>query len=550
MTLQAHAEAGTILCSEVTAQLLQAVAEVEPHAPILLPEQSEPAMAYTLLATRSASPLRHWARPLSPFVGRERELATLDGLLARVQSGQGQAVVIQGEPGIGKSRLLYEFYRCQADLPLLYVAGACLSYGMNSPYLPVLQLLRQLCAIAEADSPETIACKVSECLHKAQMPLDPWAPPLLDLLGGPMPTTDLSALSPQARKARIFSALLELCVHLSQQRPLVLEMENVHWIDATSAEWLKMLIGRLARHSVLLLMSCRPESRPEWLDTAYITALPLSGLSLEQSRQVLQAVAPVAEPLTRELLAKAEGNPFFLEELTRAVVEHHSDHMAVIPDTVQAMLAARMDRLPASAKHLLQVAAIIGQNVPPQLLESLVTLPSPVLRQSLQHLQMAGFLYETRFSPDRVYTFQHALTQDVAYQSLLLSTRQPYHYQIAQLLSERFPGMAVSQPERVAHHYTEAGHFEEALPYWQRAGEQAVARSANPEAIRHFTKGLEVLRHLPVTAERHQHEVRLQLALSAPLLMTQGASVLSPVSQRILELCQELVAVRKTIAEK
>jgi predicted ATPase len=350
-------------------------------------------------------------------------------------------------------------------------------------------------------------------------------------------------LSPQARKARVFSALLQLCVRLSQQRPLVLEVENLHWIDATSEDWLKVLVDSLSSHSMLLLMTCRPEYRPDWLDAACVTALSLSGLNPQQSRQLLQAVplaSQVPEPLARQLLAKADGNPLFLEELTRAMGEHPSDSMPLIPDHVQAVLAARMDRLPTSEKHLLQVAAIIGKDVPLPLLEGAVALPGPVLQQSLQHLRTVGFLYETLFSPDLVYTFKHALTQDVAYQSLLLSTRQLYHYQIAQLLLERFPSMASRQPELVAHHYTEAGHFDESLPYWQRAGEQAVARSANLEAIHHLTKGLEVLTHLPVTTQRNQHELRLQLALSAPLLMTRGASVLGPVSQRILALCHEL----------
>ena len=540
--LQEHAAPDTILCSETTMRLVGELVDLEPRAPILLHDLSHPVMAYTLLAPRVLSPSRHWLHPLSPFVGRERELATLEGLVARAQSGQGHVVVIVGEPGIGKSRLLYEFRR-QVDMSVTYVASECLSYGAASPYLPVLQLLRQMCAITEADSPKTIALKVSERLQQAQMPLDPWAPPLLDLLGGSAQPSDLSTLSPQAQKGRLFSALLEFCIHLSQQRPLVLEVENAHWIDATSEEWLRALKAHLTGYPLLLLMSCRPEYQPDWIDDLDITILPLSGLSLEQSRQVLQAVplaGQIPEPLTRELLAKADGNPFFLEELTRAMVEHPSDAMPVIPDHLQAVLAARIDRLPASAKHLLQVAAIIGKNVPLPLLEGVVAQQSPVLQQSLQHLRTAGFLYEALLSPVLVYTFKHALIQDVAYQSLLLSGRQSYHYQIARLISERFPGMVSSQPEQVAHHYTESGHFEEALPYWQSAGDQAVARSANLEAIRHFTKGLEVLTHLPVTTERNQYELRLQLALSAPLLMTRGASAVGQVSQRILELCQGL----------
>ena len=542
MALQEHAAPGTVLCSDATARLLQDIADLEPSTPISLPERSEPVMVYTLRAARDDLPSRHWSRPLSPFVGRQRELTTLEMLLARAQSGQGHAVVISGEPGIGKSRLLHEFH-ARLTPSWFYVSGECQSYGAASPYLPLLQMLRRMCAIAEADDAETIARKVSERLQQAEATPDLWSPPLLDLLAVSSHIADEATLSPQARKERIFAALLELCVRSSRQGPLLIEIENLHWIDATSEEWLTAFAERLAGHPILLLMTRRPERQADWLDAAHVTHLPLSGLSPEQSRQLLQAApqaAQIAEPLARELLAKAEGNPFFLEELTRAVADHHSDHMPVIPDHVQAVLAARIDRLPTSEKHLLQMASVIGQDIPLPLLEGIATLPEAVLQQRLQHLRASGFLYEARFSPHLVYTFKHALTQEAAYQSLLASSRQPYHDQIAQLLLERFPDMAASQPERVAHHYTEAGRVEEALPFWQRAGEQAVARSADVEAIRHFTRGLSLLTHLPETTERKQLELGLQLALSGPLLITQGSRALGPIAQRVLELCQVL----------
>lgn len=543
MLLQEHAELGMILCSAATTQLLQDVAHLKAHRPCSLPGQSAAEMTYTLLAQRPVSRPRQQTRSLSPLMGRARDLATLQALLAQACAGQGHVVGIIGEPGIGKSRLLAEFRRRQRRLPLAYFESQCLSYGTTSPYLSVRHLLRHMCAITEVDQPETVATKVHQCLQEVHMPPDVWAPPLLDLLGDSASTMSLATLSPRERKERTFTALLQLCVQSSQQHPLVLAVENLHWMDATSEEWFAALVEHIAGRPILLLGTFRPGYCPAWLGASYVTQLSLARLTPRESLRVLQAVpqaAQLSESLTQELLTKAAGNPFFLEELTRAVVEDGTDHLPTIPDTIQAVLAARIDRLTPVAKHLLRVAAVIGRDVPLPLLESVAALPSLVLHQGLQHLQHAELLYETRLFPTPVYTFKHVLTQEVAYQSLLVSTRQPYHQQIVQFLSERFPETAAMHPERLAHHYTEAGLLEQALPYWQRAGEDAVARAANVEAISHFTKGLEVLQGLPVTTQRHQHELRLQLALSAPLLLRGQVQVVGDVSRRVLELSQEL----------
>jgi class 3 adenylate cyclase/tetratricopeptide (TPR) repeat protein len=544
ITLQEHAEPGTILCSEATAQRLQEVALVEKPLPLSLPDHPDPVVASTLVSARHQSSPHDRQRLLSPFVGRAQELATLQALLAQAQEGQGHVVGIVGEPGIGKSRLLAEFRRSVRSSPLTYLESQCWSYGTASPYLPVRQLLQQMCAIAEADPPEAVATKVCQRFQEVQLPAETWAPLVLHLLGRPSPTFPMPALDPQAYKERTFTALLQLCMSLSQQRPLVLEIENLHWIDATSEEWLAALVEHVPGRPMLVLGSFRPGYRPAWLGASSVTQISLTPLGARESLQVLRAVpqgAQLPEPLVQELLTTADGNPFFVEELTRAVVEHDPDQMPDIPDTVQAVLAARIDRLPPAEKRLLQMAAVIGKEVSLPLLEGVADLPATVLHQGLHHLQTAGFLSETHLLPPRTYTFKHALTREVAYQSLLENTRQPYHYQIAQLLSKCFSGIVAGQPELVAHHYTEAGHFEEALPYWQRAGEQAAARSANIEAICHCTKGLELLKHLPVTTEHKQHELRLQLTLSAPLYMVKGlAPEVEQTYQRVLELCREL----------
>jgi predicted ATPase len=282
----------------------------------------------------------------------------------------------------------------------------------------------------------------------------------------------------------------------------------------------------MAGASLLLLVTSRPGYRPAWIDKSYVTQAALQPLSAEESLRVVQAVLPTEGLSTlavSRLLAKAEGNPFFLEELARMMVEQGSDAPStIVPDTVQAVLLARIDRLPASAKRLLQAAAVIGKDVALPLLQALTAVPEEAMHRDLLRLQAAEFLYETHVHAAPVYTFKHVLTQEVASQSLVRRARQQYHERIAQVLEEQFPEVAETQPELLAQHYTEAGRGAQAIPYWQRAGQRAVERSANVEAISHFTKGLEVLQSLPATSERTRQELALQLALGPPLRMIKG----------------------------
>jgi predicted ATPase len=332
--------------------------------------------------------------------------------------------------------------------------------------------------MTDADSPEAITAKVQRALQEAGMAPHEWAPYLIRLLGLEAGTDQLARLSPQAIKARTFETLVQMSVNGSRQRPLVLEVEDLHWIDATSEEWLAALVERLAGVPILVLVSYRPGYRPRWVDKSYATQLTLQRLTPSESRQVLWAVLPpeqVPEVLTQAILAKADGNPFFLEELARTVVEQGDRRLPLaVPDTIHAVLAARIDRLPPVEKRLLQAAAVIGKDIALPLLQALAGRPEEELHQGLRYLQAAEFFYETRLVPELTYTFKHVLTQEVAYQSLLHSTRQAYHYQIAQLVEERFPEIAATQPEWLAHHYTAAGLMAQAIPYWLRAGQRTL----------------------------------------------------------------------------
>jgi predicted ATPase len=437
-------------------------------------------------------------------------METLLALLAQTEAGRGQVVGIVGEAGMGKSRLVTEFCHSLEVRRLAVLLGRCRSYGGTTPYLPVLELLRHFCGLTETDSPEVSIAKVHHQLQAVGLAPEGWAPVLFHFLGLQEEATPLTALSPEARKARIVTLLTQLWLQASRQQPLLLVLEDLHWSDPSSEEWLSALVERMVGAPLLVLGTYRPGYRPGWLDKSYVTQVTLAPLPDAASRRiVLEVLPPAAQmaPLVLRLLATAEGNPFFLEELARTVVEQGAEAaVSSVPETIQAVLLARLDRLPATAKSLLQAAAVIGKDVAVPLLQSITERPEESLQQDLAHLQAAEFLYETSLVPEPRYTFKHVLTQEVTYQSLLRRTCQQYHARIAQVLETQFPTVALAQPELLAQHYTKAGLSEKAIPYWQRAGQQASNRSAHLEAISHFTTGIELLKTLPETPE-HTHKL-------------------------------------------
>jgi predicted ATPase len=472
-------------------------------------------------------------------------MATLQALLEQILEGRGQVVGIAGEPGIGKSRLLYEFRQHVLEQPFAYLAARCVSYGAATPYLPLLDLVRYACGLTELDTPDTITVKVHEHLQKLGMALEAWAPDVLALLGMQEGTESLAAFSPAVLRSRSFEGLLQMLQHQSQQCPLVLEVEDLHWIDPTSEAWLLALVERLAGMPIMLLVSYRPGYQPPWMDKAYATQLALQRLTPHESWRVLQDIlAPAQTPsdLVREVMSKADGNPFFLEELAQSVIERGASQQSPeMPETIEAVLVARMDRLPSEAKRVLQLAAVVGRELPVALLQRLTALPEATLSLTLAQLRMADLLYETRPYPEQTYSFKHALIQEAAYRTMLQSTRRQVHENMAHILADEFPQIALTQPERLAHHFTEAVLPTQALPYWQQAGEHAFARAAHMEAIAHLTKGLALLSTLPETPERRQDELDLQLAFGRALIHAKGHA--SPeVKQafiRARELCQQ-----------
>src|SRR5262249_48504160 len=279
---------------------------------------------------------------------------------------------------------------------LLYLAGRCLSYASTTPYLPVLDILRHHCGLTESDRPEAITAKVHHALQDVEMAPDAWAPVLLHLLGVPAETDTVTALSPEARKARTLMAVTQMCLNGSRPQPLILEIEDLHWIDASSEECLTALVERIAGAALLVLVTYRPGYRPPWVDKSYATQMALPPLTPPDSLRVVQAVLPAAAqtvPLVPQGLAPAEGEPVFLEEAAGTVAEQGADTASLtVPNTVQAVLTARMDRLPATAKRLLQVAAVMGKDVALPLLQAVTAVPAESMHDDLRSLQTAEFL--------------------------------------------------------------------------------------------------------------------------------------------------------------
>ena len=494
--LQHQAAPDTILVSAATYGLVQDEVQGEAWEALTFDASATlvPAYAISGLLRRRAGVPRRDARSLSRFVGRMQELVLLHARLEQAIGGQGQVIGIAGEPGMGKSRLLAEF-ACGLDgQPVTYCEGHCLAYGSATPYLPVRDLLRQLWPLPDAALAPAVMATVHQRLREAGIASEAEALLLLQLLDVPMDLAPLAALSPEMRKARTFALLRHLLRYASQQQPLLLAVENLHWSDPTSEEWLASLVEQLGDMPVLLLVTYRPGYQPPWLRHSAATQMALPRLSPHDSLVVLQSVPQAVQlpaSLQQAIVAKAAGNPFFVEELTWAAVAH-SNHAGPLPlpDTIEAVLAARLDSLPPEAKRLVQIAAVIGPEVPVPLLQTIAELSEEALQRGLAHLQATEFLYETRLFPDPVYTFKHALTHEVAYGSLLQERRRVLHACIVETLEALAGDQVAEQVERLAHHALRGEVWDKALTYCQQAGEKAMARAAHREAVGYLEQAL------------------------------------------------------------
>jgi class 3 adenylate cyclase/tetratricopeptide (TPR) repeat protein/DNA-binding XRE family transcriptional regulator len=471
---------------------------------------------HDVLDQAAVSPELSARRVLSEFIGRDDELAGLRGPLAKMEAGHGQVVGVIGEPGIGKSRLVYEFRRSLGERRVSYLEGRCLSYGGGVPYLPIVDVVRANCGIVEGDAPGVVAEKVRFGLQEVGLDADRHAPYVLHLLGLGEGAAALGQLSAEAIKARMFETLRSWSLHGSRRRPLIIAIEDLHWVDRSSEEYLASLAESLAGVPVLLLCTWRPGYRPPWSEHSYVTQLALRRLGPRDSLGVVRSVLGadrVPEALARVILDRGEGNPFFLEELARVALEHGEGGAdTLVPDTVEGVLMARMDRLAETPRRVLQTASVIGREVPRSLLEAV--WPEPVgLGEQLAELQNLEFLYE---HPGREpgFVFKHALTQDVAYETLLEGRRRALHAAAGRALESLYAERLEEVYDRLAHHYSKTDEAPKAVDYLARFAGRAAGMHAHSDAARALEEALAHVVRLPA-GEQDRRLVELAVRLAA-----------------------------------
>jgi len=507
--IQQAAEPATILLSEATYELAQSYALVEPVGPLVLKGKADPITAYRLLdVSQARAALRpSTAARRTTFVNRQSDLAVLNDVLLQVESGHRQAVDIIGEPGIGKSRLLSEFRRQLAGERVTWIEGRCVSYGAAIPYLLMLDLLRSNCGILETDTPESMTVKVRTGLERVGIDPDQDSAVLLHVLGVKDTPTVLAFANPEAVKTKTFEIFRQVSIKLSVERPLVLVLEDLHWIDKISEEFLAFLAENIGAENigearVLMLATYRSGYRPPWIDKSYAVQLPVRPLSRDDSYNVVRSVLNVErmiELATEEIVAKADGNPLFLEQLTLHAGEARDlRSVLMVPDTIHDVVMARIDRLPEQLKQLLQIAAVIGREFSLRLL-SAVWRGAERIEDLLRELTRLEFLYERFVGDGTVYVFRHALTQETAYGSLLERHRRAHHGTVGNALEELYHDRRDEVAELLALHFGRSKEAEKAADYAILAAQKSQRRWANTEALAYFSDALRLLDGLPDT---------------------------------------------------
>jgi class 3 adenylate cyclase/tetratricopeptide (TPR) repeat protein len=493
-----------------------------------------------------------------PLVGRKEELELLETRWEQIKEGEGWVVLLSGEAGIGKSRLVQALKERLDKESHLRLELQCSPYHQNSAFYPVIDLLQRLLHFERTDTPQEKFAKLEASLERFQLSLLEVVPLLSSLLSLPLPAHyPALTLAPQRQRQKLQEALQALFVADTAQHPVLQIVEDLHWADPSTLEMFSSFVNQGSMPRSLTLFTFRSEFSPPWANRSHVTHLTLNRLSRKQTEDMMVQLAKgktLPSEVTHQLVTKTDGVPLFVEELTKTVLtsdwlkEETNRYILTrplpafgIPATLHDLLLAKLDRL-GPAKEVVQLGATLGREFPYELLQAVSSLDEAALQSALNQLVTAELLYRRKFLSYESYVFKHALFQEAAYQSLLRSTRQQSHRKIAQALQEEFADIAETQPELLADHYTEAGLIEQAIPCWQRAGQRAVERSANLEAANHFYKGLELLKRLPETPARAQQELMLQLLLGGPLMATKGygAPEVENVYTRARALCRQM----------
>ena len=557
--LDGEAEPGSIVVSGATRHLVRGAFVFEElgerslkgiEGPVALFRPVQATGVQSRLALASAS-------GLTPLVGREQQVGLLLERWEEAVAGHGQVVLLSGEAGMGKSRLIEVMREHVADEPHTWTELHGSAYHQNSAFHPVIELIERTVMFTDTDSTEERVAKLARGLGYSGFPTDEILLLIAELLGLTSPENlPPLALSPDARRKRILETLAVWPVALAQRQPMMMIVEDLHWYDASSLEAVGMVIEQVPAAPILFIATFRPEFEPPWPGRARLMHLPLQPLTPKQSEAMsrhLTGGKQLPLKVREEIVAKTDGVPLFVEELTKSILEsalvvesderyERSDSLPrfAIPPTLRDSLTARLDRL-GPAKELAQLGSVLGREFSHDVLRMVSPLELAALDQALGELVGAGLLYQRGIPPLATYIFKHALIQDAAYQSLLKKTRREHHARIAEVLEERMPERAATEPEVVARHYDEAGLAARAIAFYERAGQRATERSANAEAILHLSKGIELLRTLPEGPDRDRRELQLRLALGAPLHSArgQGSAEVEETYARALALCRQ-----------
>jgi len=529
--MEQMAAAGSILLAAATLRLAEGYVQVKPLGVVAVKGLSGPIEVFELAGAGLARTRLQAAaaRGLTHFVGRDVEQEAIHQAMARAHAGHGQVVALVGEPGVGKSRLVWEVTHSHRAHDWLVLDSASVSYGQASAYLPVVGLLKAYFQIADGDDTRRIREKLTGKLVTLDETLGQTLSPLLALLDVPVDDASWQALDSPQRRRQTLDAIRRLLLRESRVQPLLLVFEDLHWIDTATQALLDALVESIPTARMLLLVNYRPEYELRWGSKTYCTQLRLHPLPVAIAGEMLRGLIGADGGLDRlraELIDRTEGNPLFLEESVRTLVEtgvlggeRGAYRLArfpadvEIPATVQAILAARIDRLSVEDKRLLQTAAVIGKDVPVALLASIAEESQEELRRGLAHLQSAEFIYETSLFPDSDYTFKHALTHEVAYGGLLQERRRELHGRILGAMETIYAERLPEHVDRLAHHALRAEQWDKALVFCRQAGARAMARFALRDASTHLAHALAATGHLPETREASEQAVDVRLEL-------------------------------------
>jgi class 3 adenylate cyclase/tetratricopeptide (TPR) repeat protein len=533
--MESMAKPGTIIASRDTYRLVRDFFEFESLGKVEIKGKEEVQEVYELIKISDVETRIEAAaaKGLTKFVGRKREAEALKEAFEKAQSGSGQVVGMVGEAGVGKSRLLLELRNKLPKAEYTYLEGRCLHYGGSMPYLPILDILRSYFDIKEGDREFIIKKKMEEKILQLDEELKSVFPPFQNILSLKVEDGAYLKVEPVEKKLRTFEAIRDLLIRESQNKPLVIAVEDLHWIDKTSEEFLDYLIGWLANVKILLIILYRPEYAHQWGSKSYYSKIGVDQLSTKTSAELVQAILEGGEaiPELKELIiSRSGGNPLFVEELTQNLLENGSierkDHQYIltrnaseieVPDTIQGIIAARIDRVEESLKRIMQMASVIGREFAFRILQTIMGMREE-LKSHLLNLQGLEFISEKQLFPELEYIFKHAMTQEVAYNSLLLKRRKEIHEKIGTAIEALYRDSLEEYYELLAYHYNRSDNTEKALDYLGLANQKAANINAMEDANAYFDEAMELLDTLPETKMNQQRRISM-LASQWPVFL-------------------------------